>query len=428
MREYQPDNMAERAGQLMKDNWTGTADNRTSAASPWVMIAGGFHHQGGMDKANAALAQYLIERGTPVHLVAHQIDPLFMKHPLVKTSLVPRPLKSFLLGELCLEWYGRATAMRITSRWPNARVLVNGGNCKWNDLNWVHFVHHAWENQDRHAPAWFSLKDKLTRFLAKRRERNSLNGARLVLANSERTRDDLIAHFKLDPRRVFNVYLGSDSFSKAVAQGERDEARAWLGVPQETPLVVFIGALGHDQRKGFDTLWSAWQRLCELSSWDAQLLVAGDGGGLARWRTEIERSQFAERVRLLGFTERVSDVLAAADLLVSPVRYEAYGLNVQESICRGVPAMVSACAGIAERYPQDLLEMVLPDAEDVDDLVARMLRWRSNMDGWKISFAPLATTLRNHTWNDMAREIVSLVEHEGVAGEPSCFAVSTETA
>jgi glycosyltransferase involved in cell wall biosynthesis len=418
--------MAERARQLMKDKM---ADNWTSAASPWVMIAGGFHHQGGMDKANAALAQYLITRGTPVHLVAHRIDPFFLKHPLVTAYMVPRPLKSFLLGELCLEWHGRATAMRITSRWPKARVLVNGGNCKWNDVNWVHFVHHAWEHQDRHAPAWFSLKDRLTRFLAKRRERDSLQAARIVLANSARTRKDLLAHFQLDPRRVFNVYLGADSCSKAVTPRERAAARASLAVPERCPLVVFVGALGHDQRKGFDILWSAWQRLCELSSWDAQLLVAGDGGGLARWKTEIEKSPFADRVRLLGFTERVSDLLAAADLLVSPVRYEAYGLNVQEAICRGVPAMVSACAGIAERYPQDLLEMVLPDAEDVSDLVARMLRWRSNMDQWKIDFAPLAMTLRTQTWNDMAREIVSLVEQaEGLAGEPSCFAVSTETA
>jgi glycosyltransferase involved in cell wall biosynthesis len=414
--------MDERAGLLMKDNWT-------SKASPWVMIAGGFHHQGGMDKANAALARHLIERGTPVHLVAHRIDPLFLKHPLVTAYLVPRPLKSYLLGELCLEWYGRATAMRITSSWPNARVLVNGGNCKWNDVNWVHFVHHAWGNQERHAPAWFSMKDRLTRFLAKRRERNSLKDARLVLANSERTRDDLLAHFKLDPRRVFNVYLGSDASAKAVTPRERVEARAWLKIPEQTPLVVFIGALGHDQRKGFDVLWSAWRRLCELSSWDAQLLVAGDGGGLARWKTEIEESPFAGRVRLLGFTERVSDLLAAADLLVSPVRYEAYGLNVQEAICRGVPAMVSACAGIAERYPQDLCEMVLTDAEDAGDLVARMLRWRSKMDQWKTDFAPLALTLRNHTWDDMAREIVSLVEGvEGLADKPSCFAVSTGTA
>ena len=48
--------------------------------TPWVIVAGGFHHRGGMDRANAALAAYLLESGTPVHLVGHEIgqrlDPI----------------------------------------------------------------------------------------------------------------------------------------------------------------------------------------------------------------------------------------------------------------------------------------------------------------------------------------------------------------
>ena len=27
---------------------------------------------------------------------------------------------------------------------PLARVVVNGGNCAWPDINWVHAVHAAW--------------------------------------------------------------------------------------------------------------------------------------------------------------------------------------------------------------------------------------------------------------------------------------------
>ena len=38
-------------------------------------------------------------------------------------------------------------------------------------------------------------------------------------------------------------------------------------------------------------------------------------------------------------------------VLVSAPRHEAYGLNVQEAHCRGLPDLVSASAGVAERYP-----------------------------------------------------------------------------
>jgi len=101
-------------------------------------------------------------------------------------------------------------------------------------------------------------------------------------------------------------------------------------------------------------------------------------------------------------------VFAAADLLVSPVRYEAYGLNVQEAISRGIPAMVSAKAGIAERYPRTLSELIIPDPQDAEDLGARLFRWRSAIEKWKQQMKLFSSSLRAHTWDDMAREIVEL--------------------
>src|SRR5207244_3761973 len=99
---------------------------------------------------------------------------------------------------------------------------------------------------------------------------------------------------------------------------------------------------------------------------------------------------------------------AAADLLVSPVRYESYGLNVQEALCRGVPAIVSANAGIAERYPSCLRDLLLPDPEDADDLVFRMLMWRSGSDYWRNRVMEFAKELRIYCWPQMAERLYSL--------------------
>jgi glycogen synthase len=114
-------------------------------------------------------------------------------------------------------------------------------------------------------------------------------------------------------------------------------------------------------------------------------------------------------------------VLAASDLLVSPVRYEAYGLNVHEAVCRGVPALVSRRAGVAERYPAALSEMLLPDPEDASDIAARLLRWRRSMHGWKKEFGTFAAELSRRSWADVAEEIVALAEDERAqsAGEQS---------
>jgi glycosyltransferase involved in cell wall biosynthesis len=144
------------------------------------------------------------------------------------------------------------------------------------------------------------------------------------------------------------------------------------------------------------------------------LLVAGGGPAMPMWRTRIQESGLSERIRMLGFSDQIRSLLAAADLLVSPVRYEAYGLNVQEAICRGIPALVSASAGVAERYEPGLTPMLLPDPENVDDLMERLLVWRSKKEEWRARFEPLSNRLRSRSWHDTAADFVSIVEGDFV--------------
>ena len=69
-------------------------------------------------------------------------------------------------------------------------------------------------------------------------------------------------------------------------------------------------------------------------------------------------------VCVLGFTKDISTVLAAADVLVSPTRFEPYGQGVHEAICCGLPVFVSRCAGIAERFPAELGDLLLENPPD----------------------------------------------------------------
>lgn len=384
---------------------------RDAVSTPWVLVAGGIHREGAMDKANAALAHYLCARKVPLHLVAHGVESSLAANPAVTLHRVRMPLGSFLIGQRGLSNLGRAIACNVTARFPRARVVVNGGNCEWPDINWVHCLHYSWQPTDGGAPLWFKIKNRFEKRLARRDEFRALSKARCVVTNSQRTRRDLIQRLRIPDERVHTIYLGTDSGWKTVSH-RREAAREWLGEPAGRPLVAFIGALGYDSNKGFDKLWAVWQALCARDAWDANLIVAGGGRALPALRKTVERAGMDRRVTFLGFTDRISDVLAASDLLVSPVRYESYGLNVQEALCCGVPAMVSASAGIAERYPAEIHDLLLPDPEDAGDLAARMLRWRSNMESVKERIEPTTRMLRGHTWDDMARQIVELVEPE----------------
>ena len=394
----------------------------SSLTSPWIIVAGGFHHKGGMDKANLALAEYLLEQETPVRLIAHSVEPYLLNHPLVKVHLVSRPANSFLLGEFALAASARSLLRKFTVEQPGARVVVNGGNCGWPGINWAHYVHHVWSGS-KNGTLLYKVKDAISEAWAKHSERAAFRKARLVIANSERTAREIVEYFGVDRSRVHVVYLGSDPEWGLVSAQERTAARQALQLAGTRPLAAFVGGLGYDHRKGFDILFRAWQKLCARPDWDVDLVVAGSGPAMPGWRTAIVQSGLSERIRLLGFSEKVKDILAAVDVLVSPVRYEAYGLNVQEAICRGIPALVSASAGVAERYDSSLTPMLLPDAADVDDLVRRLLAWRLGREEWHTRFQSLSRRLRARTWRDTAVDFVALVEEEFAAGRRNVSAL-----
>jgi glycosyltransferase involved in cell wall biosynthesis len=378
--------------------------------APWVLVAGGFHRNGGMDKANLALAEYLIDRGTPVHVVSYSVDSQFASNPAVTVHKVHQPAGSVLLGKPLLNARGRKVARALTAQNPDTMILVNGDNCLWPGINWIHYVHHAWDPKSDGGPAWFRVKQKLARTMARRGEMSAARTSRLFISNSERTTRDLIEKLGISPSLVHTVYLGAETDWGEVTPAERAASRAALGLDPERPLAVFVGSLALDNRKGFDTLFDAWKALCRSSDWDVDLLVFGGGNGVAFYSAQARQAGLEQRVRIQGFSEHVREILAAADLLVSPVRYEPYGLNVQEAICRGIPSIVSACAGVAEKYGPEVSPLLLSDPDDVKELTEILQVWRSNRESFQERFREFGAELRAYGWQDMARRIVEIAE------------------
>ena len=375
----------------------------------WVIVAGGFHDDGAMDRANAALAACLLGRGARVHLVGHEIDARFVHHPNADCHAVPRPRAAAPLAESLLSRRGLAVAAQVTAVAPEARVVVNGGNCPWPDINWVHAVHAVWPVVDGGAPAWVKVKHRAVKALARRQERTALQAARTVIANSQATRRALLdTGLVEEPSRVHTVYLGTDRSWGKADTSERAAARETYRIPPHRPVVAYVGTLGFDLNKGFDIVWSAWERLASSGGWDATLVVAGDGGRLPFWRRAAERAGLDRNVRFLGQTSRVREVLAAADLLVSPVRYEAYGMNVHEALCRGAAVMVTRTAGVVERFDDALEASLLPPQVTSEWLEQRLREWLSDVDGWRARAQSAAARLRARSWEDMAEDIVAV--------------------
>ena len=376
----------------------------------YVLVSGDFVKTGGMDRANHALATYLSGRGDEVHLVAFRVGGELLERPGVTWHRVPRPLGSYSLGLPMIDTLGRKWASRMMPM--GARVVVNGGNCRWGDVNWVHHINRL----DRPKPArgvlrrlkgWFDYQSHVSR------ERQALARARLVVTTCERNRRDLVEQFGLSAERIKVVYYGTDPevFQPATLE-RRLELRQALGWPEGRPVFLFVGGLG-DRRKGFDTLYQAWATLCRDPSWMADLMVVGSGAEQSYWEDRSKLEGLNDRIRFLGFRRDVPDLLSAADAHVLPSRYEGYSLITHEALCCGLPAYVSASAGIAERYPSDLADLLIPDPDNVGDLVERLRGSGDLARRVASSLASFGESLREETWDDMAARFSSFLDESG---------------
>ncbi len=375
----------------------------------FVLVAGDFWMTGGMDRANFELARHLAsEVGAHVHVVTHRAADELRALPSIVVHPVPRPLGWHVLGRPLLARHGRLVARRLAA--GGARVIVNGGNCLWNDVSWVHYVHAAFDPAAGREGT-YGLKRRLARHRALRAERATLERAGFVICNSRSTQRDVTTHYRVPEARTRVVYYGIDPREFGPISGaERRTAREDMGLHPERPLAAFVGALG-DRRKGFDILYEAWRRLCLDHSWDCDLLVVGTGAELAAWKRRTRDAGLECRIRFLGFRDDVVSILAASDVLVHPARYEAYGLSVHEALCRGVPALVSAGAGVAERYPASLVHLLLEEPVTSEALVERLRAWRVEIDECQRRVVVFAAELRRRTWTDMGRDI-----HASVSG------------
>jgi glycosyltransferase involved in cell wall biosynthesis len=371
----------------------------------WLLISGDFTPLGGMDRANHALARTLSRRAdTELHIVAHRVWDDVASGPHTRVHLVRRPAGSHLLGAPLLAAAGAREARRLAG----AHVVANGGNADAGDVCWVHYVHAG------HAPVTSGVRRTVQSRVAHRyyesRERRALQRARLVICNSARSASDVTGRLDVDPSRVRVIYYGSDpaEFSPVDAPA-RAAARRALGWPEDRLVAVFVGALG-DRRKGFDRLLEAWQFLCLDSGWDVDLAVAGGGSEARAWQRRAAESRARQHVRFVGFRRDIATIVAASDLMVHPARYEAYGLGVHEAICRGLPAIVSASAGIAELYPQELARFLIEDVENASEIADRVHRWRWDVADAAARVRPLSERLRSRSWDDMAAEVIAAVE------------------
>lgn len=157
--------------------------------------------------------------------------------------------------------------------------------------------------------------------------------------------------------------------------GDRGGARRALGLPEHSPVLLFVGRI--QPLKGPDV---AVRALAELGRSDALLLVVGGASGQ---EGDAEASRLRALVDELGLTAQVrfvppqphhilSTYYRASDAVVVPSRSESFGLVALEASACGTPVVASAVGGLLTLVDHGETGYLVPDRDPA--LFAHYLR------------------------------------------------------
>jgi glycosyltransferase involved in cell wall biosynthesis len=156
--------------------------------------------------------------------------------------------------------------------------------------------------------------------------------------------------------------------------GNRGDLRRQLGLPEDCPIIVYVGRLV--QEKGIKTLLDAFARF-RITQRHGFLVLVGTNNqdSVDPWPDEARRCGLPEdAVRFIGRQANPEDYLAAADLAVVPSEWdEAFGLVAIEAMACGTPPIVSD-RGILPELVGRKPELIFP-AGQADRLAERLVFW-----------------------------------------------------
>lgn len=199
--------------------------------------------------------------------------------------------------------------------------------------------------------------------------RKAAENATRVIAISERTRQDIIELYHIDPAKIDIVYQGCDSqFSRPVDIADIKRVREKYGI--DRPYIVGVGTV--EERKNQLLTVKVLRGLPDD-------VIAVIIGRRTRYAAEIDRfiaaNGLAARVMFIEKADFADfPALYSGALLSSyPSRYEGFGIPVIESLSVGTPVIIASGSCLEEAAGADA-PVVNPDGvEEFVDLARRLI-------------------------------------------------------
>ena len=190
-----------------------------------------------------------------------------------------------------------------------------------------------------------------------------------IVTTGERLRENLIRDNGYDASRIVSVPTGIDS--GRFTPGDRNTARAQLGLPADVPIVGIVATLR--SWKGHLYLIEA---LTKLRDPRVQLVIVGNGPMLQALKADVAARGLDARVRFAGNQNDVLPWLRAVDVFALPsYANEGVPQAIVQAMLVGLPIVTTPVGSITEAVSHEASGLIVPprDAGALADAITRLL-------------------------------------------------------
>ena len=268
-------------------------------------------------------------------------------------------MKSFAVNLKKFITSGNYDKVLMFSRIPGGDFYFAADNCLASDWG---KLHSKWV---------LKLLPRYRTFLELERQVFAPESPTHILALTNKQVSDYQKFYKTQPERFSVMPAGIDEACRRPENAElvRESIRRKYNIPQDSLLLIQVAA--QFGVKGVDRSIAALADLLAGSKRDCRLLVAG-GGEIEKYQKIAESCGAGDKVIFAGACSNISELIAAADLMIHPARKEATGTVIVESLAVGVPVIASAACGYADYTGKLSGQMVTPEPFKQSDLNAAL--------------------------------------------------------
>jgi glycosyltransferase involved in cell wall biosynthesis len=295
----------------------------------------------------------------------------------------------------------------VESRWDWKGMLATWSRLRALKPDLVH-IHHVWPAADRYLSmiartAGVSNLVVTEHIMGESHsrgqqalKRDELKNADAVTAVTGAIVDTLVRDYGIERSLVRVIPNGADLPDE---EREAELARRWrerfLANPLK-PLWVVAGRL--EEQKGHDLLLEALVPLLRIGL-DFSLVIAGDGSRRSWLEQRALSLGLSPRVQFVGQLDDVGPLLAAADGVVLPSRWEGLPLVLLEAMARGRPIVATAVGGVADAIEDGVTGTLVPP-NDVGALAAALEHLHRRADrAWRLGQAAAEVAHDRYSWH-----------------------------